>query len=360
MVVVVLGFIGSLLFVHVATPGSGIEVFDRMIRECEETGKHCPTEYRFQFRAFQQLYILDVEVAKKFVPEDVHLMSLFGKTVGALFVVEYDFMSYDPDGNVGPNGEPPARAPVREIDVLQMLATGPAGVLGAWATHVLISSPVVKDVGRHLVGLPTQLTDVQVEHYCDPASQGINFVFGDKGSGKEDTIVTVKVCLPLGPGEGWRDLAVLTNHTLPNLTGKLPLDRKGKISNAAFTAGTHVGEKVGPFMSYLLTFFHADLRLGSPVPVNVVADVENAVVRDFKDLVGGTIIPFATVFDNVDSTTWRPALMQEDGSWKLTEQCQIGDSPNSDTGQGPDYCFESDFVGRPLLDGQSYTIGYKK
>ena len=97
--------VGSLGFVHVATPGSGIEVFDAMIKECEETGHHCPTEYRFQFRAFQQLYILDVDVARKFVPEDVHLMSLFGKTVGALFVVEYDYMNYDLEGSIGPNGE---------------------------------------------------------------------------------------------------------------------------------------------------------------------------------------------------------------------------------------------------------------
>ena len=273
-------------------------------------------------------------------------MSIFGKTVGALFVVEYDYMSYDPDGNMGPNGEPPARAPVREIDVLQMLATGPAGVLGAWASHVLCSSPVVKDVGRNLVGLPVQLTDVQVEHYCEEADQGVNFVFGEKGSGLEDTIVTVNVCLPLGPGEGWRDLSVLTNHTLPNLTGKLPLVA-GKSSNAAFTAASHVGEEVGPFMSYLLTFFHADLRLNSAVPVNIVAGEENSVVRDFRELVSGPIVPFATVFDNVDSTTWQPALMQEDGSWELTEQCHIGKD---------DYCFESDFVGKPLLDGADHTI----
>jgi hypothetical protein len=97
---------------------------------------------RFHFRAFQQLYLVDIEVAQKYVPDEIQLTNIgFGMSLGAIFIVEYSLNSYDKD----------ATSNVYEVDVLQLAGTGPEGVEGAWASHVLLNNKKMQRCGTSLL-----------------------------------------------------------------------------------------------------------------------------------------------------------------------------------------------------------------
>ncbi len=302
------------IYMNVAAPGLP-EQLTEMVEDCEKRGKGCP-DYLAKFRAFQQIYLADVEVANKFLPPDVELMSFFGLTPAALFVVEYSYHTYD-DPPTPPAGNPGGSPDVlyREVDVLLLAAKGPDGMTGAWASHVLVTHPTVRNAGRS-IGLPAELAPdgITVEHNCDENKSGIVFDVGpcSKNPGF-DRIRGIKVCLTRGPGEGSMDLTELVNHTLPNITGRIAQD------NAyVYGAGPHGPEvKLTDFMIYLFTFWKATVRLSDSVPQSVTGEGEAADIM--AALLKGPRLPFATVFDGVESTVW-DILVRKEGKWILTKR----------------------------------------
>ena len=300
-------------YVHVATPGPPAQLL-AMVEACEQRGEACP-DFLARFRAYQQIYLADVEVARSYVPPDVELLSFFGRTPAALFVAEYSYLSYDdpPTHPAGSSGGA-SDALYREVDVLLLAAKGPGGMIGAWASHVLVTHPKMRNGARNL-GLPAELPPdgIIVEHHCEATRSGIVFDVGpwDENTGS-DRVRGIRVCLPRGPGEGTMDLKELTNHTLPNLTGRIVPDKA-----YVYGAGpSPVPERAGlsNFMLYLFTFRKATIRLSSPVPQSVVGEGADSLAP----LLQGLRLPIATVFDGVESTVWDTLELKE-GGWQRTK-----------------------------------------
>lgn len=301
-------------YMYITTPGLD-ERLTEMIEACEERGEGCP-DYLTKFRAYQQIYLADVEVARKFAPPDVEIVSFFGMAPAAVFVVEYFYHTYD-DPPTPPAGNPggPSDILYREVDVLLLLAKGPDGKAGAWATHVLVTHPVMRKAGRS-IGLPAELAcgGITVEHNCGPDKAGIVFDVGPCGRNeKKDRVRSIKVCLPHGPGQGTKDLQQIVNLTMPNLTGRIAQD------NAyVYGAAPHDPElKVTDFMLYLFTFWKATLRMADPVPQSVTGKGEAADIM--AALLEGPQIPFAQVFDGVEATVW-DLLVHEEDKWNLKKR----------------------------------------
>ncbi len=302
------------IYVNIATPGPP-EQLTAMVEACEERSEGCP-DYVIKFRAFQQIYLMDADVARKFIPPDVELISFFGLTPGAIFVAEYSYLSYDdpPTYPAGNNGSTPGSL-YREVDVLQLAANGPGGMMGAWASHVLVTHPIMIDFARNL-GLPAQLAPkgITVKHNCAEPHQGIEFDIGTlDGTIGPERILGISACLPHGPGQGSMDLTELKNHTLPNLTGRIS---KNKAHVYAVEPHTTITADLTDFMLYLFTFWKATIRLSSPVPQSAAGDSQAALL--FAELLKGPILPFATVFDGVESTVW-DTLERKDGEWKRSK-----------------------------------------
>jgi hypothetical protein len=300
-------------WIHLATPGPPAQLL-AMVEACEQRGEDCP-DFLAKFRAFQQIYLADVEVARSFVPPDVQLLSLFGRTPAAVFVAEYTYLSYDDPPT------PPAQsdgdgsdALYREVDVLLLAAKGPGGMIGAWASHVLVTHPKMRSGARDL-GLPAELAPagITVDHHCDPARSGIVFDVGPwPETAGSDRVRGIRVCLPHGPGQGSMNLKKLTNHTLPNLTGRIVPDKAYVYGAGPLPAAEQAG--LTDFMLYLFTFRKAIIRLSSPIPQRV----EGQGADSLAALLKGPRLPVATVFDGVESTVW-DTLVRREGDWQRTK-----------------------------------------
>lgn len=302
------------IYIHIATPGPP-EQLQAMVEDCEKRRQGCP-DFLMKFRAYQQIYLVDAEAAKKFVPPDVELISFFGLTLGAVFVAEYSYLSYDdpPTPPAGSMGNEPDSL-YREADVLQLVAKGPGGISGAWASHVLVTHPKMAVFAREL-GLPAQVVPngIEVQYNCDESSQGIVFDIGKlEGENEPERVLGVNACLPHGPGQGSMNLKELTNHTLPNLTGRISRDKAHIYGAEPHTINI---EELTDFMLYLFTFWKAAIRLSSPVPQKAAGD--GTAARSFAELLKGPRLPFCTVLDGVESTVW-DTLERKDGEWKRSK-----------------------------------------
>jgi hypothetical protein len=111
------------------------------------------------------------------------------------------------------------------------------------------------------------------------------------------------------------DLTVLKNHNLPNLTGRIPQDIAYVYGAGPHKAGEQI--RLTDFMLYLFTFWKATVRMSSPVPQSVTGEGEAAGLM--ADLLKGPVLPFATVFDGVESTVW-DILVRKEGKWELTKK----------------------------------------
>ena len=96
-----------------------------------------------------------VAAARAVTPtSDVNLLSLFGWTLGGVFVVEWH------DSPIGP---------YRETAVLSGLVVRGLS-LGAWASHIIVTTPEAVTAGVDVFGLPARLGRVEFEARPDVAS----------------------------------------------------------------------------------------------------------------------------------------------------------------------------------------------
>lgn len=105
-----------------------------------------PAPWRFgDARVLYQPTFVRAAAARAATPRDgVALLSLFGWTLGGVFVVDWR------ESPVGP---------YREVAVLSgLVARG--GAVGAWASHVVVTTPEAAAGGREIYGLPTVLGSI--------------------------------------------------------------------------------------------------------------------------------------------------------------------------------------------------------
>jgi len=98
-----------------------------------------PPPYAFPVaRVLYQPQWVRAEAARKVTPDGVALISAFGWTLGGVFIVDWT------DSPIGP---------YTEAAVLSGLVWR-GGTLGAWASHLVVTSPDAVAAGRELWGLP--------------------------------------------------------------------------------------------------------------------------------------------------------------------------------------------------------------
>ena len=99
-------------------------------------------------RVLYQLSFVPVTAARAVTPTSgLTLLSLFGWTLGGVFVVDW---AESPIG------------PYREVAVLSGLVARGLSI-GAWASHIVVTTPVAVESGRDLFGLPTNLGSIEFE-----------------------------------------------------------------------------------------------------------------------------------------------------------------------------------------------------
>mmetsp|Transcript_11329 Transcript_11329/g.41454 ORF Transcript_11329/g.41454 Transcript_11329/m.41454 type:complete len:325 (-) Transcript_11329:278-1252(-) len=246
-----------------------------------------PTPWSLQFNAYGQIHLITVDAARRVVPAEVSLLSVGGgmplyvplperaspNTMGMIFFVDY---ASSPFG------------PFREVDIIQLL-TFKGTYVGAWASHVLVTSPLVAEHARDVFGLPTQVTDISYTPHAT-SEQGFVFVPG----AEEGQVDAVSVRLPTPPGRdtgSWQSRVHVDLHpmglTMGNLSGALPiLSTSGRAAQ-------------GPLMSFPLTFDQGLIKGALPVPVDVRGAEDDRAWLEPLVCGTGVQIPLATWFERV-------------------------------------------------------------
>mgnify|MGYP003316945670 CR=1 FL=1 len=114
-------------------------------RSDDDTYPPAPWSFR-NARVMYQPTLVRVSAARAVTPRDgLTLLSLFGYTLGGVFVVDWT------ESPVGP---------YREVAVLSGLVARGLSI-GAWASHIVVTTPASVGGGRAVFGLPTVLGSVE-------------------------------------------------------------------------------------------------------------------------------------------------------------------------------------------------------
>ena len=92
-------------------------------------------------RVWYQPTFVPVRAARAVTPSSLTLLSLFGWTLGGVFVVEWA------DSPIGP---------YQEVAVLSGLVAARGLSIGAWASHIVVTTDDAVESGRSLYGLPAR------------------------------------------------------------------------------------------------------------------------------------------------------------------------------------------------------------
>lgn len=119
-----------------------------MTRKCpqsqESSSYSAGPPWIFRGRAFYQLHLVKADVAKRFIPSDLHIVQAFGYTLGGFYLAQYD------------------SSPAGTFDELVIIAgtvwNPPTSC--AWAARVLVNSTEACEHGKKEVGLPSKVADV--------------------------------------------------------------------------------------------------------------------------------------------------------------------------------------------------------
>jgi len=118
----------------------------RLLRAAGIADAYPPAPWSFSnARVLYQPTLVRTSAARAVTPRDgLTLLSLFGYTLGGVFVVDWT------DSPVGP---------YREVAVLSGLVARGLSI-GAWASHIVVTTPASVGGGRAVFGLPTVLGSV--------------------------------------------------------------------------------------------------------------------------------------------------------------------------------------------------------
>jgi len=129
-----------------------------------------PAPYTFQARLWYQFHLVRASAARKLLPDGLNVISLFGWTLGGVFVASWD--------------ESPL-GPYREVVVLPALVWGwsPGKVLpaaGAWPGPLFVSKAAAVEAGAEVFGIGASLAKIvfcgEDDEGCeDSSSRGVTF-----------------------------------------------------------------------------------------------------------------------------------------------------------------------------------------
>lgn len=231
--------------------------------------------YRFPAAtAVYQPQWVRIEAARRVIPraDGLRLLSLFGWTLGGLFVVEWT------DSPIGP---------YREVAVLGGLVSG-GGAIGAWASHIVVTSPAAVEAGRSIWGLPAVVGTIEFLEPSDGGEGGctVDFV--------SDAHVVISGFPPSSSTDA--DLRVQGQRSqsfeLPSLSGALP----------------GPGSQKSALLRYPLSLSSPrSLRLRPPLDATLSDGVTDASLRRVLD--GAPATPVSIEACGVDIVAGVPSLV---------------------------------------------------
>lgn len=121
------------------------------VEETDTQSQVPPPPYTFGAQLWYQLQLVPVQTARKNIPEPVPIVSLFGWTLGGVFIARW---------NSSPIG------PYQEVAVLGGLVSK-RFTFGAWASHIYVDSPIAIDAARQIWGLPGVLATIDIAAASD-------------------------------------------------------------------------------------------------------------------------------------------------------------------------------------------------
>jgi hypothetical protein len=163
-----------------ATDSTASSRSSRSPRSSPGTGYHDPP-WTFTGKALYQLSLVRVKDARKYVPDSIPLVNIFGWTLGGFYLARYD------------------SSPAGAFDELVALAglawNFPTSC--AWAARVYVNSEEARRHGVHVVGLPSRLARFErrpVSERAPPAVDwwGANTTRG-KSTGPEEHSSTIDI-----------------------------------------------------------------------------------------------------------------------------------------------------------------------
>ena len=132
-------------------------------------------------RVLYQPTLVRTSAARAVTPRDgLTLLSLFGYTLGGVFVVDWT------ESPVGP---------YREVAVLSGLVARGLSI-GAWASHIVVTTPQSEGGGRAVFGLPTVLGDVKF----NAAEESDGDAWRRELAGARDLLEDIAVAFKVGIG----------------------------------------------------------------------------------------------------------------------------------------------------------------
>mmetsp|Transcript_1175 Transcript_1175/g.2360 ORF Transcript_1175/g.2360 Transcript_1175/m.2360 type:complete len:308 (-) Transcript_1175:101-1024(-) len=257
-------------------------------------------------RVLYQPTFVPVEYARAVTPTGnddkgggLTMLSLFGWTLGGLFVVDW---TQSPIG------------PYREVAVLSGLVARDLSI-GAWASHIVVTSADAVESGRDLFGLPTVLGSIDFEgEICDYADYSETSIY-DMGTWFMDTLGDIAVALKYASGsaipgisepaevlnkrvstspkssaqegfiwkgdndirvDGWSSwLQLFDANKMNELDTEKNIDKSGGISLPSFSGRLNLGDKKKntPLLSYPLRIVSArSLRLRPAINTKFASD----------------------------------------------------------------------------------------
>ena len=160
-----------------------------------------------QARCLYQPSWVPLDAARRVTPPEITILSAFDYTLGGTFVVEWT------DSPVGP---------YKEVAVLSALVMRGLS-LGAWVSHIRVSSESAEEYGKAFWGLPARTVRLHFEPDEDREGRGL-LDFQSDGS------------VAVSGWDGWQPVDPSASRprrsllSLPSLSGCLPDERGGRTS----------------------------------------------------------------------------------------------------------------------------------
>jgi hypothetical protein len=227
-------------------------------------------------RVLYQPSFVPVRVARAATPASgLTLLSLFGWTLGGVFVVEWT------ESPIGP---------YREVAVLSGLVARDFRI-GAWASHIVVTTADAVESGRDLFGLPARLGSVDFEVGPDASASHTD------AAEREGFYFASEDCVLIRGWDNW----------LPGLPAPAPEQgaRRFTLTLPSFSGRLPTGPGTTPLLRYPLTLGGAR-RVRLRAPMSTVCSSGPALGDTLRGVLGGPCACPCIQVDGVQIVAGRP------------------------------------------------------
>ncbi|BDA42510.1 Protein NEOXANTHIN-DEFICIENT 1 [Coccomyxa sp. Obi] len=251
----------------------------------------------FKGRALYQLHLVKVADAKKYIPENFHIVSLFGYTLGGFYLARY------------------SDSPVGKFDELVALAglvwNPPTSC--AWAARVYVSNWQARNHGRRHCGLPSRMAAFEEKTEVIEKGPPSWWTQQQRGKGALDEARSHPVLLHNEERRSWLQpwKAPAQGLRTPVCSMALPpARRKGwpgpriRLSLPSFSGGTHECPDLLQYTCQLVT----NVRAVTPAQVQACSGQEDNPQEALPSIFRGRPV-LALAFDDMEMVVNAPKVL---------------------------------------------------